>query len=168
MQVPVEECKRLHGSGAGWDPTEAPSERSEASARSGRTAGGRREANSGAGHGQGAGRGVIIPMPSRHDLGTAHLDPPPLARVALSAGQPEPARQQREAPGLHGRQQHLSAVWDLAVEAQGLQADLHIPFPCPLVIRGGSNLPTGQELLGMFAYTGGCRRGWRGLGRRGR
>ena len=33
-----------------------------------------------------------------------------------------------------------------------MQADLRIPFPCPLVIRGGSNLPEGQELLGMFAY----------------
>ena len=33
-----------------------------------------------------------------------------------------------------------------------MRADLRIPFPCPLVIRGGSNLPEGQELVGMFAY----------------
>ena len=33
-----------------------------------------------------------------------------------------------------------------------MQADLRIPFPCPLVIRGGSNLPKRQELVGMFAY----------------
>ena len=35
---------------------------------------------------------------------------------------------------------------------QGVQADLRISFPSPLVIRGGSNLPDGQELVGMFAY----------------
>ena len=33
-----------------------------------------------------------------------------------------------------------------------MQADLRIPFPCPLVIRGASNLPQGHELVGMFAY----------------
>ena len=33
-----------------------------------------------------------------------------------------------------------------------MQAYLRISFPCPLVIRGGSNLPGGQELVGMFAY----------------
>ena len=52
-------------------------------------------------------------MPSRDDLGTAHLDPP-LARVTLAA------------------------------EARA--------FPCPLVIKGGSNVPEGQSLVGMFAY----------------
>ena len=33
-----------------------------------------------------------------------------------------------------------------------MQADLRISFPCPLVIKEGSNLPHGQEMLGMFAY----------------
>ena len=33
-----------------------------------------------------------------------------------------------------------------------MQADLRISFASPLVIRGGSNLPEGQELAGMFAY----------------
>ena len=46
------------------------------------------------------------------------------------------------------------AVWELAVEAQGkrVRADLRIPFPYPLVIRGGSKVPAGLELVGMFAY----------------
>ena len=43
-------------------------------------------------------------------------------------------------------------MWDLALEAQGVRADLRIPFPCPLVVKGGSNLPEGQTLVGMFAY----------------
>ena len=49
-----------------------------------------------------------------------------------------------------------------------MQAALRISFPCPIVVIGGSNLPEGQELVGMFAYrlVSGCRRGWRGLGRR--
>ena len=90
-------------------------------------------------------------MPSREDLGTAHLDPP-LARVALAARQLDPAWTQRVAPGPDGRQRHLFAVWDLALEAPGVQADLRISFPCPIVITGGPNLPDGQELVGMFAY----------------
>ena len=56
------------------------------------------------------------------------------------------------APGPDGRQRHLSAVWDMAVEAQGVQAELRISFSCPLVINGGSNLPHRQEMVGMFAY----------------
>ena len=151
VQVHVEERERAQGSGARRAPSEVPSERTEASARSGRTAGGRSKASSGAGCGERAGREVVIPMPLREDLGTAHLDPP-LARVTLAARQPEPAWQQRVTPRPDGRQQHLSAVWDLAVEAHGVQADLRIPFPCPFVIRGGFNLPEGQELVGMFAY----------------
>ena len=151
MQVPGEEREPAHGTGGGRAPSEAASERNEASARSERTAEVRSEASSGAGCGQGAGRAVIVPMPSREDLGTTHLDPP-LARVTPAARQPDPARQQRVAPGPDGRQRHGSAVWDLAVKAQWVQADLRISFPCPLVIRGGSNLPAGQELVGMFAY----------------
>ena len=38
------------------------------------------------------------------------------------------------------------------MEAQEVQADLRIPFPCPLVVKGGSNLPKGQTPAGMFAY----------------
>ena len=33
-----------------------------------------------------------------------------------------------------------------------MQADLRISYPCPIVIRGRSNLPGGQEPVGMFAY----------------
>ena len=33
-----------------------------------------------------------------------------------------------------------------------MQADLCIRFPCPLVVKGGSNLPEGQTPVGMFAY----------------
>ena len=90
-------------------------------------------------------------MPSCEDLGTAHLDPP-LARVTLAAKQPDPALTHRVAPGPDGRQRHLSAVWDLPLGARGVQAALRISFPCPLVVAGGSNLPEGQERLGMFAY----------------
>ena len=116
---------------------------------SGRTAGGRNEASSGVGHA--AWREVIVPMPSREDLGTAHLDRP-LARVSLASGQPDAAWTHRVTPGPDGRHRHLFDVWDMAVQAQGVQADLRISFPCPLVIGGGSNLPHGKELVGMFAY----------------
>ena len=33
-----------------------------------------------------------------------------------------------------------------------MQGTLRISFPCPIVVMGGSNLPEGQELVGMFAY----------------
>ena len=46
----------------------------------------------------------------------------------------------------------LYAVWELAVKAQGVHADLRIPFPFPVVVKGGSSLPEGQTLVGMFAY----------------
>ena len=86
-------------------------------------------------------------MPSREDLGT-----PPLAWVILAARQPDPAWTQRVAPGPNERQRHVSAVWDLALEARGVQAALRISFPCPSVVMAGSNLPEGHELVGMFAY----------------
>ena len=125
MQVTGEESEWGKGCGAGRAPSEALSRRSEGSARSGPSAGGRSEASSGAGRAQGARRELMIPMLLREDLGTAHLDPP-LARVTLAARQPEHA----------WRQRHLCAVWELAVEAHGVHADLRIPFPCPLVIGG--------------------------------
>ena len=46
----------------------------------------------------------------------------------------------------------LFAVWELAVQAQGVQDDPRIPFPCPLFVKGCSKLPEGQTLVGMFAY----------------
>ena len=55
-------------------------------------------------------------------------------------------------PGPDGRQRHLSAVWDMVLESQGVQGTLRISFPCPIVVRGRANLPAGQELVGMFAY----------------
>ena len=44
-------------------------------------------ASTGAGH---APREVVVPMPSREDLGTAHTEPP-LDRVTLARRQPDPA-----------------------------------------------------------------------------
>ena len=55
-------------------------------------------------------------------------------------------------PGPDGRQRHLSAVWDMVLESRGVQDTFRISFPCPIVVRGGANLPAGQELVGMFAY----------------
>ena len=55
-------------------------------------------------------------------------------------------------PGPDGRQRHLSAVWDMVLESRGVQGTFRISFPCPIVVRGGGNLPAGQELVGMFAY----------------
>ena len=149
MQLPEEQCEVAHGTGDGRAPSEAGSERSDAFVCSGRTAGGCSEASSGSG--QAAGWEVIVPMPSREDLGIAHLDRP-VARVRLASGQPDPAWTHRVTPGPDRRQRHLFAVWDMAVHAQGVQADFRISFPCPLLIRGGPNLPHGQELVSMFAY----------------
>ena len=151
VQVPEEESKAARGTGGGRAPSEAASERSEASMRSGRIAWGRSEASSGAELGPAARREVIVPMPSREDLGTAHLGPP-LARVTLAARRLDPAWTQRVTPGPDRRQRHLCAVWDMAVEAQGVQVDLRISCPCPLVIRWGLNLPHWHELVGVFAY----------------
>ena len=38
------------------------------------------------------------------------------------------------------------------MESRGVQGTFRISFPCPIVVRGGDNLPEGQELVGMFAY----------------
>ena len=51
-----------------------------------------------------------------------------------------------------GRQRHLSAVWDMVLESRAVQGTFRISFPCPIVVRGGGNLPAGQELVGMFAH----------------
>ena len=77
---------------------------------------------------------------------------PPLARVTPAARQPEPAWWQSGAPGPDAGHRHLCVPWDLAVETQAVHADLRITFPCSVVIRGGTNMADGQELIGMFAY----------------
>ena len=90
-------------------------------------------------------------MPSCEDLGTAHTEPP-LDRVTLAPRQPDPSWTQKVPPGPDGRQRHLSVVWDMVLESRGVQGTLRISFPCPIVVMGGSNLPEGQELVGLFAY----------------
>ena len=122
--------------------------RSEGSRRSGRSAGTGSEATTAAGH---VAREVVVPMPSRADLGEAHTDPP-LDRVTLAARQPDRAWTQKVPPGPDGRQRHLTAVWDMVLEARGVQGTFRISFPCPIVVTGGPNLPKGQELVGLFAY----------------
>ena len=107
-----------------------------------------RQASTARGH---VAREVVVPQPSRDELGDAHNDPP-LDRVTLAARQPDPAWTQQVPPGPDGRQRHLSAVWDMVLESRGVQGTLRISFPCPIVVRGGSNLPAGQERVGMFAY----------------
>ena len=120
--------------------------RSERSVRSGRSGGS--EASTATGH---VAREVVVPQPSRDELGDAHNDPP-LDRVTLAARQPDPAWTQQVPPGPHGRQRHLSAVWDMVLESRGVQGTFRISFPCPIVVREGANLPAGQDLVGMFAY----------------
>ena len=106
------------------------------------------EASSGVGH---APREVIVPMPSRDDLGEAYTEPP-LDRVTLAPMQLDPAWTQKVPPPSDGRQRHPSAVWDMVLESRGVQGTLRISFPCPIVVMGGSNLPEGPELMGLFAY----------------
>ena len=73
-------------------------------------------------------------------------------RVTLAARQPDPAWTPQVPLGPDGRQRHLTAVWDMVLESRGVQGTFRISFPCPIVVRGGPNLPAGQELVGMFAY----------------
>ena len=120
--------------------------RSEGSQRSRRSGGS--EASTATGH---VAREVVVPQPSRDELGDAHNDPP-LDRVTLAARQPDPAWTQQVPPGPDGRQRHLSAVRDMVLESRGVQGTFRISFPCPIVVRGGANMPAGQELVGMFAY----------------
>ena len=134
------------GTGGGRPPSEAGSVRSEGSRRSGRSGGS--EASTATGH---LAREVVVPMPSRDELGDAHTDPP-LDRVTLAARQPDPAWTQQVAPGFDGQQRHLSTAWDMVLESRGVQGNFRISFPCPIVVRGGGNLPAGQELVGMSAY----------------
>ena len=69
------------GTGGGRAPSEAGSVRSEGSRRSGRPGGTGSEASTAAGH---VAREVVVPMPSRDELGEHHTDPP-LDRVTLAA-----------------------------------------------------------------------------------
>ena len=139
-RLPEEHGDRPGGTGGGRAPSEAGSSRSEGLRRFGRSAGAGSEASSAAGH---VAREVVVPMPFRDDFGEAHTDPP-LDRVSLAARQPDPAWTQKVPPGPDGRQQHLSAVWDMVLECRGVQGTLRISFPCPIVVMGGSNLPEGQ------------------------
>ena len=138
--------ERPAGTGGGRAPREAGSVRSEGSQRSRRLGGS--EASTARGH---VARELVVPQPSRDELGDAHNDPP-LDRVTLAARQSDPAWTQQVPPGPDGRQRHLSAVWDMVLESRGVQGTLCISFPCPIVVRGGGNMPAGQELVGMFAY----------------
>ena len=147
-RLPEEHGEPPGGTGGGRGPSEAGSARSEGSRRSGGSAGAGSEASSGAGH---APREVVVPMPSRDDLGEAYTEPP-LDRPTLAPMQPDPAWTQKVPPGPDGRQRHPSAVWDMVLESRGVQGTLRISFPCPIVVTRGSNLPEGQELVGLFAY----------------
>ena len=70
------------GTGGGRAPSEAGSVRSVGSQRSRRSGGS--EASTARGH---MAREVVVPQPSRDELGEAHTDPP-LDRVTLAARQP--------------------------------------------------------------------------------
>ena len=45
-----------------------------------------------------------------------------------------------------------SAVSDIVLESRGVQGTLRLFIPRPIVVMGGSNLPEGHELVGLFAY----------------
>ena len=128
---------RPAGTGGGQTPSEAGSVRSEGSRRSGGSAGTGSEASTAAGH---VAREAVVPMPSRDDLGEAHTD------ATLAAMQPDPALTQKVPPGPHGRQRHLTAVWDVVLEFRGVQGTFRVSFRCPIVVTGGSNLPELQVL----------------------
>ena len=147
-RLPEEHGDRPGGTGARRALSQAGNARSEGSRRSGRSAGAGSEARTGA---EVVARELVFPMQARDDLGEVHTEPP-LDRVTLAPRQPDPAWTQKVPPGPDGRQRHLSAVWDMVLESRGVQGTLRISFPCPIVVTGGSNLPEGQELVGLFAY----------------
>ena len=55
-------------------------------------------------------------------------------------------------PGPDGQQRHLSAVWDMVLQSRGVQGTLRISFHCPIVVLGVSDLPEGQEMVGLFTH----------------
>ena len=99
------------------------------------------EASTATGH---LAREVVVPMPSRDELGDAHTDPP-LDRVTLAARQPDPAWTQQVPPGPDERQWHLSTAWDMVLESRGVQGTFRISFPCPIVVRGGATCLRGRS-----------------------
>ena len=115
--------------------------RSQGPRRSGRSGGTGSEASIAAGH---VAREVVVPMPSRDELGDAHTDPP-VDRVTLAARQPDLAWTQQVPPGSDGGQRHLSAVWDMVLESRGVQGTFRISFPCPIVVKGGPTCPRGTR-----------------------
>ena len=121
--------------------------RSERSVRSGRSGGS--EASTATGH---VAREVVVPRPSRDELGDAHNDPPP--------GPGHPGRQAAGSgldPAGAARARWAAAASQCRVgHGVGVAGGAgHLPhlLACPVVVRGGGgNLPAGQELVGMFAY----------------
>ena len=111
------------------------------SVRFGRSGGS--EASTARGH---VAREVVVPQPSRDELGDAHNDPS-LDRVTLAARQPDPAWTQQVTPWPGGRQRHLSAVWDMVLESRGVQ---HLPhlLPLPHCGPGGGQPACGAEAGG--------------------
>ena len=134
------------GTGGGRPPSEGGSVRSEGSRRSGRSGGS--EASTATGMWRARWWCPCCPATSW----ATPTPTPPLDGVTLAARQPDPAWTQQVPPGPDGRQRHLSATWDMVLESRGVQGTFRISFPCPIVVRGGANLPTWQELVGMFAY----------------
>ena len=130
------------GIGGGWPASEAGSVRSEGSRRSGRSASTGSKASTATGH---VAREVVVPMPSRDDLGEAHTAPPPglghPGRKAAGSGlDPTGAARARRAAAA------ITAVWDTVLESRGVQGTFRISFPCPIVVRGGgATCPRGRS-----------------------
>ena len=134
-----ESAEGAEGHRRGQAPKEARSEHIDRSDRTERS-----ERSDGSDTGPHAGREVVIPMPTHDDLHTAHTDPP-VAHVTLAARQLDPSWQQKVGPSLNKRRKHVFAVWELAVEAQGVQGQLRIPFPRPILVKGGSSCRRGKS-----------------------
>ena len=88
-----------------------------------------------------------IPLSPEGRPGTAHMDPP---CEPSSAKVPRP--EEDAYPGADGRKRHVAAVWEFAVEVQGVGVKT-ILFLCKIFVGGrGYGLEEGKSLLGMFAY----------------
>ena len=85
-------------------------------------------------------------MPSREDLGTARVDPPPPpVPGSPSPTQPDPAWTHKVALGRDGRQRHLSAVWDLPWKPRGCRPTSASPSPSPLRSKVVPTCPIGRS-----------------------
>ena len=122
------------GTGGGRAPSEAGGVRSEGSQRSRRSG-----ASTARGH---VAREVVVPQPSRDELGDAHNDPP-LDRVTLAARQPDTAWTQQVPPGPDGRQQVQCGTW--CWSRGGCRAPSTSPFPAPLWSGGGPTCLRGRS-----------------------